>query len=111
VMEMAGELLDRIHRCIEAGEVRVSSHGYDELAADGLFFEDVLAGFANARVIEGYPDYPKGPCLLMLQTDPAGAPVHVLWGIPKGHRSPSVLITAYRPDPERWDETFTRRKP
>ena len=31
--------------------------------------------------------------------------------IPKGHRSPAVLVTAYRPDPRKWDENFLRRKP
>lgn len=104
------EQLERIRRCIAAGGVRASSHGYIEHAADGLFDEDVLAGFGAGRVIESYPDYPKGPCLLMVQVGPDGAPVHVLWGIPKGHDRPAVLVTAYRPDPARWDDTFTRRK-
>jgi hypothetical protein len=45
-----------------------------------------------------------------LQKDRTGAPVHVVWGIPKGYDKPVVLVTAYRPDPERWDETFTRRR-
>lgn len=34
----------------------------------------------------------------------------VLWGIPKGHNKPVVLVTAYRPDPARWDKSFTRRQ-
>ena len=29
----------------------------------------------------------------------AGEPIHVVWGIPKGHDKPVVLVTAYRPDP------------
>lgn len=39
-----------------------------------------------------------------------GMPIHVVWGIPKGCDKPAVLVTAYRPDPGRWDETFTKRK-
>jgi hypothetical protein len=31
-------------------------------------------------------------------------------GIPKGSSSPAVLVTAYRPDPERWMDDFRRRK-
>jgi hypothetical protein len=46
----------------------------------------------------------------MEQLQEAGAPVHVVWGIPKGHDTSAVLVTAYRPDPERWDETLTMRR-
>jgi hypothetical protein len=36
-------------------------------------------------------------------------PVHALWGIPKNSDGPAVLVTVYRPDPLRWDESFTVR--
>ncbi|WP_370445912.1 DUF4258 domain-containing protein [Acidiferrobacter sp. SPIII_3] len=51
-----------------------------------------------------------GPCALLLQKDGSGAPIHVVWGIPKGHDRPAVLVTVYRPDPVRWDPSFTRRR-
>lgn len=34
----------------------------------------------------------------------------VVSGIPKSQSSPAVVITAYRPDPERWTDNFKRRK-
>ncbi len=64
----------------------------------------------NGIVVEEYPDFPKGPCILLLQKDHLDKPVHVVWGIPKGYDGPAVLITAYRPNPELWDETFLRRR-
>jgi len=75
-----------------------------------LTAREVLGGIVDAALVEEYPDYPKGPCVLVLQKDKTGLPIHVVWGIPKGHDKPAVLITAYRPDPERWDESFMKRR-
>jgi hypothetical protein len=104
------ETFDRIRRLIQQGDVKISDHGYDEIAADGLYVRDMLASIDDAAVVENYPDYPKGPCVLVVQKNRAGEFIHVVWGIPKGKSSPAVLVTAYRPDPQRWEPDFLRRK-
>ena len=103
--------LEQIRALVARGEVRVSLHGLEELAADAVRVRDVVAGVATALVVEDYPDYPKGRCCLTLQQDGADRPIHVVWGIPAGQESPAVVVTAYRPDPARWDETWMRRRP
>jgi hypothetical protein len=95
---------------IEAGEVQISLHGYDELAQDDIYVRDTMDSVREAKVVEEYPAFPKGPCVLLLQKDRKGKPIHVVWGIPKGLSTPAVLVTAYRPDPDRWDSSFTGRK-
>jgi hypothetical protein len=100
----------RVKRLVADGSVRISEHGYDELVADDILTRDIIESVGDGRVVEDYPDYPKGPCVLVLQTDRTGNPIHVVWGIPKGHPDPAVLVTAYRPDSDRWQDGFMRRR-
>jgi hypothetical protein len=101
---------ERIKKLIVSDEVRISEHGYDELVNDNLSAREAVENIESAIVVEDYPDFPKGPTVLLLQSDKAGQPIHVVWGVPKGHEGPAVLVTAYRPDPARWNTTFTERR-
>ena len=104
------ETFERIKKLILSGNIRVSEHGYDELAADSLSVREIVSSVETGIVVEDYPNYPKGASVLVLQSGFKQTPIHVVWGIPKGHDSPAVLVTAYQPDPELWNKTFTERK-
>jgi hypothetical protein len=104
------EIFETILGLIERREIVISNHGYDELANDHIFIREILAGLKQGIVVEHYPDYPKGPCVLVLLKDSNGEPIHVVWGIPKGANSPAVLVMAYRPDSDLWSKDFMRRK-
>ena len=102
--------LARVQQLVAHGEVRISDHGYEEFAADGIVARDVVAGISTALVVEDYPDAARGPSVLVLQHGADGLPIHILWGIPAGKAGPAVVITGYRPDAERWSENFLERK-
>ncbi len=89
--------------------MRVSEHGYDELAEERITVRDILGGVDEAVVVEDYPDFPKGPAVLVLPFDGRRRPIHVVWGIPNGRSNPAVVVTAYRPDPQRWTENYLER--
>lgn len=104
-------ILESIKRLVVSGDVRISEHGYDELAEDNLSVREIVESIDRAILVEDYPDFPKGPSVLVLQADSNEQPIHVVWGIPRGHDAPAVLVTAYRPDPDRWNASFTERMP
>jgi hypothetical protein len=102
--------LEVIKDLVAESDIRISDHGYDELAADDIAVEDILAGVDTAILVEDYPEFAKGPCVLVLEFDAADRPIHVVWGIPRGHSRPAVVVTAYRPDPARWSDGFLERR-
>jgi hypothetical protein len=103
------ETLARVQGLIERGAVRISDHGYDELAADSILIADIIESVRDAVLVEDYPTAFKGPSVLVLQRDSTGRPIHVLWAVPAGQTEPAVLVTAYRPDPQKWSDDLTRR--
>jgi hypothetical protein len=99
----------KVKSLVAEGDFLISAHGYDELAADDIFLSDILDSIEGGVVIEDYPSFARGPCVLVLQRKGRNT-VHVVWGIASGSERPAVLITAYRPDPARWSSDFTQRK-
>jgi hypothetical protein len=55
-----------------------------KMSNENILARDVLAGVFNGIVIEDYPSYAKGPCVLVLQKDLNQEPIHVVWGNSEG---------------------------
>ena len=69
----------------------MSDHGYDEMSDEDIPARDVMVGVFDGVVVEDYPAYAKGPCVLVLQRDIEQRPIHVVWGIPKNLSSRRLL--------------------
>ena len=102
--------LHLVQELVARGEVRISEHGFDELSADGITVKELLFGIVEAEVIEDYPTYHKGPCVLVLQRDETGRPIHAVWGVAKDTTTPAVAVTAYRPEDDKWSDDFRTRR-
>ena len=51
---------------VAARKVVISSHGYDQLAADDIFVADAITGLESAQVVEDCPDALRGQSVLVL---------------------------------------------
>ena len=69
---------------VQRAEVRISDHGYDEMSDENILAKEVLAGVFEGIVVEDYPSYGKGPCVLVLQKDLNQQPIHVVLGNSEG---------------------------
>ena len=71
---------------------------------------DLIGGAVEASiVVEEYPDDTPYPSRLVLGWVSA-RPLHVVLAGPTVEGD-TILVTLYEPDPEQWEEGFTRRKP
>ena len=88
--------------------IRFTRHAVRRMAEEGISRDGVLAVLRLGAAIEAYPHDTPYPSRLMLGWV-AGRPVHVVVALASSEDT--IVVTTYRPDPERWNETFTARRP
>ena len=83
-----------------------SGHAIKRMFERGISTDDVIDVLAEGIEIASYPeDQPFASRLLMAWV--SGRPLHAL--VSESDTGPTVIITAYQPDPSLWDSTFTKR--
>ena len=95
-------------KAIQADRIRISDHADEEANNDGLTYDEICFSVLHGEIIEDYPtDKPYPSCLVYGKTS-SGDPVHSVWAHNK-ENGWAVLITVYRPDPNRWVNWRERR--
>lgn len=101
--------IDDIIEAIRANRIRITDHADEEAHADNLTFEEIFFSVIQGEIIEDYPtDRPYPSCLIFGQNF-SGEPIHSVWAYNEENKW-TVLITVYRPDPNRWINWRERRK-
>jgi len=90
-----------INNAIRHSRVRITDHADEEAVADGLTFEEIYFSVMHGEIIEDYPDDKPYPSCLILGRTFSGEPIHSVWAY-NPENLWAVLVTVYRPDPERW---------
>jgi len=97
-----------LQTAVRLGKVKITDHADEESWNDRLSLADIYTATLDGEVIEDYPaDRPYPSCLVFGRTA-GGEPVHCVWAY-NDQTEWAVLITVYRPDPDRWIDWKTRR--
>lgn len=94
---------------IRFNRVRITDHADDEAADDNLAFDEIYCSVLHGEVIEAYAQDKPYPSCLIMGRNFVGEPIHSVWAYNPENRW-AVLITVYRPDPERWVDWKVRVK-
>ena len=98
-----------IKSCVLEKKIFWSYHSNMRLDERGLSREKTLVSIENCEIIEEYKDdYPLPSCLC-LGYDKENNPIHSVIGIDKENKNIRI-ITAYYPDPSRWESDFKKRR-
>jgi hypothetical protein len=101
--------LSDIIEAIRTDRVRITDHADEEANSDRLTFDEIYFSVFHGEIIEEYEeDRPYPSCLVFGKTF-GGDPIHSVWAYNKETQW-AVLITVYRPDPNRWVEWRNRRR-
>jgi len=87
--------------------IKWTVHVLARLQERGIEPSDVKHCITTGRIIEQYPDDYPYPSCLVLGAAVNGNVLHVVVGVGEGYL---WLITAYYPDPLKWNEDFSIRK-
>jgi len=99
---------DFIRAEIEKQSYEISLHADDERIADGLILSQLEFALSDCKIIEHYPDDPRGESCLALGFTFERTPVHVVCGKnPSGHL---ILITVYIPTMPKWRDSYTKNR-
>jgi hypothetical protein len=100
--------IEDIIEAIRLNQIRITDHADEETQADRLSFDEIFFTVFQGEIIEDYPhDKPFPSCLVYGDTF-TGEPIHSVWAYREENKW-AVLITVYRPDPQRWIDWRTRR--
>jgi len=95
-------------KAIQNSRIRITEHADEEAGTEDLIFDEIFYSVSRGEIIEQYPDDKPYPSCLINGLTFGGDPVHSVWAFNENNKW-AVLITVYRPDPDRWINFRKRR--
>ncbi|MBN1167011.1 MAG: DUF4258 domain-containing protein [Methanospirillaceae archaeon] len=90
---------------ISGKKIVITVHAYQKMMERLIYKEDVLTCIREGTIIRIYSNSKPFPAYLVSCTG-KNRTIHVTYAINEAEET-IVIITAYEPDPELWDDTYT----
>ena len=87
--------------------IAITKHAKERLQERGIQVDDIVAGISSGEIIKQYEDDKPLPSCLILGKTISGQVLHIVVSSDKEF---IYLITAYFPDPEKWESDWKNRK-
>lgn len=98
--------IDDFRSLNEPTKMVITQHSRKRFSERGIVINDVCESIKNGEIIEQYQDdYPFPSCLIMGKS--GNRVMHVVASIEDGLL---YIITAYIPNPDKWEEDWKTRK-
>ncbi len=99
-----------IQERVRTRRYRLTLHAETERDADQITIAEIEQALLSERceVIENYPSDPRGHSCLVLGFALQNDPIHIVCGLSVPEML--IIITVYRPDPEKWIEWRIRKE-
>ncbi len=102
-------IINDIKLAVDVNKFFISRHAKEEAEADSLSLDEILSSVTQGEIIEHYDDDKPLPSCLIYGQSNKDRPVHSVWAY-NGDTGYAILITVYRPDPQKWINWRIRRK-
>lgn len=99
--------IKEIQSLYKAKAVVFTDHFLERIQKRGILFSNIKTAINNGEIIEQYPDDYPYPSVLILEHSNNDVPLHVVIGVGNGL---VWLVTAYRPDDDKWEMDYKTRK-
>jgi hypothetical protein len=101
---------NEIVQAVESYNLLVTDHASDRLNERNIRLLELLENLKEGELLEEYPPNPRPfPSCLICSFNQNNEPIHSVWAF-NSNTGFAILITAYYPDPEKWDDFRTRKK-
>ena len=98
--------IDDFRSLNEPTKMVITQHSRKRFSERGIVINDVCESIKSGEIIEQYPDdYPFPSCLIMGKS--GNRVIHVVASVEDGLL---YVITAYIPNPDKWEEDWKTRK-
>ena len=100
--------IGKLKHAVKSDHFKVTLHALQEKEFDNLTLAEIKQSVESSIIIEDYPDDKPYPSCLVLGFTVQKEPIHSVWAYDYTSGI-AILITVYRPSPEKWVE-YRKRK-